>query len=62
MIGDNTPATSIDGNERTDATAVNAEPTASPRDPLEVLASVHTANFPELLKHFASSLALGWSG
>lgn len=58
MIDDHTPSTSNDGNERTNVMADNAEQSAPLRNPLEVLASVHTANFPELLKHFASSLAL----
>lgn len=57
MIDDNTPV--ISGNESTQRTiAATAELPAAPRHPLEILGSVHTANFPDLLTHFGSSLAL----
>ncbi len=46
------------GNDPDTANAANADRRAAPQDPILVLASVHTSNFPELLNHFKSTLAV----
>ena len=58
MIDDNTPVISGNDESTRPTSAVTAEQPAAARDPLGILGSVHTANFPDLLTHFGSSLAL----
>ncbi len=55
---DNKPGISSYGNDPDSAIAANAGQPAAPQDPKQVLASVHTTNFADLLTHFKSSLAV----
>ncbi|MGA7296126.1 MAG: TIGR03032 family protein [Rhodanobacteraceae bacterium] len=52
------PDNSSYGNDPDTAVAANAGQPAAAQDPKQVLASVHTSNFPEILQHFRSSLAV----
>ena len=56
--GDTKPDISSYGNDPDTPIAANAERPAAAQDPKQVLASVHTTNFPDLLTHFKSSLAV----
>ncbi len=58
MGDDSKPVVSSYGNNPDISIAANAEQPAALQDPKQVLASVHTTNFADLLTHFKSSLAV----
>ncbi len=55
---DTKPDNASYGNDPETAIAANAGEPAAAQDPKQVLASVHTSNFPDVLRHFKSSLAV----